>query len=387
MVVLQAFVLVWFFFVSYAQGKSNYKSHAEAGLKTLQKWYNTTTGLWETTGWWNGGNCLTTIADFAIFDEQAASVGHTVFLTTFAKAQKANFRFHKRILPNGLVDTNYLKPSSDGSQLQNRGNPGFINDYYDDEGWWALGWVQVYDLTGDPKYLNMAEDIFEDMTRGWDDSRCGGGIWWDKNQTALVAIANELFLSVAAHLATRVHHKANHYHSWATKGWYWFKKTGMINERNNINDGIDLKTCQNNRGIVWSYNQGVILGALVELSRASPIPDYSFIAQAHTIAFAAINTLADEKGILHDPCEPDCGADGPQFKGIFMRNLQILHKVAPRVEYQIFIEENARSIWQNAKNEKDQFGVNWVGPFAGPALASTQSSALDALVAAAAIRR
>ncbi|EER43147.1 glycosyl hydrolase [Histoplasma capsulatum H143] len=274
MVVLQAFVLVWFFFVSDAQGKSNYKSHAEAGLKTLQKWYNTTTGLWETTGWWNGGNCLTTIADFAIFDEQAASVGHTVFLTTFAKAQKANFRFHKRILPNGLVDTNYLKPSSDGSQLQNRGNPGFINDYYDDEGWWALGWVQVYDLTGDPKYLNMAEDIFEDMTRGWDDSRCGGGIWWDKNQTALVAIANELFLSVAAHLATRVHHKANHYHSWATKGWYWFKKTGMINERNN-----------------------------------------------------------------------------------------------------------------NAKNEKDQFGVNWVGPFAGPALASTQSSALDALVAAAAIRR
>ncbi|EDN08126.1 predicted protein [Histoplasma mississippiense (nom. inval.)] len=303
----------------------------EAGLKTLQKWYNTTTGLWETTGWWNGGNCLTTIADLAIFDEQAASVGHTVLLTTFAKAQKANFQFHKRILPN--------------------------------------------------------EDIFEDMNRGWDDSRCGGGIWWDKNQTALVAIANELFMSVAAHLATRVHHKANHYHRWATKGWYWFKKTGMINERNNVNDGIDLKTCQNNRGIVWSYNQGVILGALVELSRASPIPDYSFIAQAHTIAFAAINTLADEKGILYDPCEPDCGADGPQFKGIFMRNLQILHKVAPRVEYQIFIEENARSIWQNAKNEKDQFGVNWVGPFAGPALASTQSAALDALVAAAAIRR
>ncbi|KLJ06356.1 hypothetical protein EMPG_09276 [Blastomyces silverae] len=382
-VIVRAFVFACLFFLPYAQGKPDYKLRAEAGLKALQKWYNTTTGLWETTGWWNGGNCLTTVADFAELNEYAASVSQKVFDTTFVQGQKAKPKFRKTIRSNGLVHTEYLNSSSSDSELQNRGHPGFINGYYDDEGWWALGWIKVYDLTGDSKYLNMARDIFEDMVGGWDDNRCGGGIWWNKKRTALVAIANELFLSVAAHLAIRVPNKAEYYHNWATKEWDWFKKTGMINERNNINDGVDLKTCRNNQGNVWSYNQGVILGALVELSKVSC--DCSLIDQAHAIATAAITALADKEGILHDPCEPKCGADGPQFKGIFMRNLQILHEASPRAKYKTFIKKNANSIWGKARNKKGQFGVNWAGPFAPPALASSQSSALDALVAAAAV--
>ncbi|PGH09324.1 hypothetical protein GX51_00766 [Blastomyces parvus] len=381
-VIVRAFAFACIFFLPYAQGQSEHQLHAEAGLRALQRWYNTTTGLWETTGWWNAGNCLTTIADFAEINEYGSFVGEEVFDTTFVQGQKANLKFRKKIRSNGLVHTDYLSPSSSRSELQNRGFPGFINEYYDDEGWWALGWIKVYDITGDSKYLNMARDIFEDMVGGWED-RCGGGIWWNKDRTALVAIANELFLSVAAHLAVRVPDEAEYYLNWATKEWEWFKSTGMINEQNTINDGVDLETCQNNQGKVWSYNQGVILGALVEFSKSSS--DSSLIDQAHAIAAAAITALADENGILHDPCEPDCGADGPQFKGIFMRNLQILHQAAPKPHYEAFIGNNANSIWQNARNEEDQFGVNWAGPFAPPALASTQSSALDALVAAAAI--
>ena len=59
-----------------------------------------------------------------------------------------------------------------------------------------------------------------------------------------------------------------------------------------------------------SYNQGVILGALTELSRATG--DDSYITTAKTIADAAIANLTDANGILHDVCEPDCGADGSQ---------------------------------------------------------------------------
>ncbi|OAX85175.1 hypothetical protein ACJ72_00442 [Emergomyces africanus] len=358
MVALRAFAFACLFFFPCTLGKPEYKIHAEAGLKALQKWYNTTTGLWETTGWWNGGNCLTTIANFAAFNEYAASVADTVFPTSFTHGQNTNLLFRKSILPNGLVDTGYLKFSTSDSHLRRR---GFLAS------------------------LMIITTMRVDMVGGWDDNRCGGGIWWDKNKTALVAIANELFLSVAAHLATRVHDHTKYYYNWATKEWNWFKKTGMINERNNINDGVELKTCQNNNGKVWSYNQGVILGALVEFAKASYPVDASLIDQAHAIATAAIGTLADKKGILHDPCEPDCGADGPQFKGIFMRNLQILHEASPRAKYKTFIKKNAHSIWKNDRNEMDQFGVNWAGPFEPPALASSQSSALDALVAAAAM--
>lgn len=65
-----------------------------------------------------------------------------------------------------------------------------------------------------------------------------------------------------------------------------------------------------NADCVRSYNQGVILGALTELSRATS--DDSYIGKAKLIADAAIANLTDSNGVLHDVCEPDCGADGSQ---------------------------------------------------------------------------
>ena len=50
----------------------------------------------------------------------------------------------------------------------------YINDYYDDEGWWILAWIEAYELTKDDKYLKMARITFADMATGWDEV-CGGG--------------------------------------------------------------------------------------------------------------------------------------------------------------------------------------------------------------------
>jgi hypothetical protein len=78
----------------------------------------------------------------------------------------------------------------------------FLNGYYDDEGWWALTWINAYDLTGNRAYLSQAKDIFADMTGGWDGT-CGGGIWWSKARGYKNAIANEIFLQVAVALHER----------------------------------------------------------------------------------------------------------------------------------------------------------------------------------------
>ena len=256
-----------------------------------------------------------------------------------------------------------------------------------------------YDLTGNVQYLNTAVSIFNDMYSAYGTTPCGG-IWWDKAHTYVNAIANELFLSVASHLANRVSGKKSYYVSIAKAQWAWFQHSGLINSEHLINDGLTTSTCKNNGETTWSCessyvypiyalkltlhtdNQGVILGGLVELNKASP--NSSYISTAQAIADAAISHLTDSNGILHDSCEPNCGSDGSQFKGVFARNLQILQKAAGKSGYATFLQTNADAIWQD-DNQNGKLSVVWSGPYVSPANASTQSSAMDAIVGALAV--
>lgn len=325
---------------------SCYREKAALGVEKLQSWYDWRTGLWRTTNWWNAANAITVLVNYSM-----------------------------------LSGSTQYQPAVENTFVVNAPR-GFLNNYYDDEGWWALAWIDAYDWTQNSEYLDMAASIFEDMTGGWDDV-CGGGIWWSRARTYKNAIANELFLSVAAHLANRVTDpdQQARYLSWAEQEWQWFSQSGMINSDNLINDGLN-GNCQNNHGITWSYNQGVILAGLVELYRQNP--DCSLAQTAHDIAQAAIDRLSDVNGVLHDVCEPNCGADGVQFKGIFLRNVMALNDFFPDPRYVQFARANADSIRNQDQGPDYQFGQVWSGPFQEDnSAAATQTSALDAIVAAA----
>jgi predicted alpha-1,6-mannanase (GH76 family) len=332
---------------------SAYGEHAQAAVDVLQQWYTQENGLYRTTGWWNSANAITALANYSRISHSTAYV--PIFANTLHAAQTAHDGF-----------------------------PGFINDYYDDEGWWALAWIDVYDLTGDTQYLQTAASIFEDMQLGWDTKTCGGGVWWSKKTRGKNAIENELFLAVAASLANRAAtpEQRQRYLEWAQKEWVWFHNSGMINKDHLINDGlskVDPAHCTNNKGTTWTYNQGVILGALVELNKAAPDPKLKKMAAE--IALSAIKHLTDDQGVLREPIKAHIGGDAPQFKGIFSRNLMLLNSAFPNRRYQSFARTNAQSIWDKDKNESNQFGFFWEGSF-DLADASRQSSALDSLIAA-----
>jgi predicted alpha-1,6-mannanase (GH76 family) len=291
------------------------------------------------------------------------------------------------------------KDSATQAAVASNPNPeDWLDGFYDDDLWWALAWIGAYDVTQKIEYLQLAEGIFGQVTKAW-PTKCGnGGIWWSWKKDYMNAIANELFLSTAAHLANRAQNKGT-YVGWATLTLEWFLNSGMINGQSTINDGL-TEGCKNNGyrkyarkndlpmhqadiiSETWSYNQGVILGGLVELNRAAPNDTY--LPLATEIAKAAIKELSDDKGVIHDGCEPGCGGDGNQFKGVFMRNLQLLHEAAPDDTFAKSIKTNADSIWLNNRNEDEgnTLSVVWSGPFVSPANASTHSSAMDALVAA-----
>ncbi len=341
-----------------SSSQQSYSQKAAQGVQTLQGWYSQGTGLYASpTGWWNAANAITVLVNY-----ESATGDHSydkVLSNTFTAAQKAH--------------------------------PNFINKYFDDQGWWALAWIDAYDLTRNASYLSMAETIFTNIaTNGWDNTVCGGGVWWSTAKTYKNAIPNELFLSIAAKLANRTTGSASAtYLTWAEKEWEWFRASGMINAQNLINDGLNSANpdaCVNNGRTTWTYNQGVILGGLVELSRADQ--DATLLPQAEAIAGAAMTNLSTN-GILTEP-RPVSGGDVPQFKGIFMRNLMALYDALPntsplRAQYQAFADANASSIWTYDQGPNHEFGGKWQGPF-DSADATRQGSALDAIVAAAAMR-
>jgi len=220
-------------------------ANAETAYTNLMQWYNTTNGLWiPSTGWWNSANCLTVVADLAAIDSTVKSEASTIWQNTLTNAQAYNQHQAK------VMSTSMLMTTVQGSS-QSASTSGFLNGYYDDEGWWALAWIAVYDLTGDVQYLNTAVSIFNDMYAAYGTTPCGG-IWWDKAHTYVNAIANELFLSVASHLANRVSGKKAHYVSIAKAQWAWFQNSGLINSKHLINDGLTTSTCKNNGETTWS---------------------------------------------------------------------------------------------------------------------------------------
>jgi predicted alpha-1,6-mannanase (GH76 family) len=329
----------------------DYGAQASAGMEALQRWYRPHTGRWRTAGWWNAANALTAVMGFIRY------TGDQRYL--------------------GVIERTFLAAK--------RWRPDFIVSFYDDNGWWGLAWVAAYDLTGDDRYLAAARTIFANLVTGWDDT-CGGGVWWNTDRKYKNAISNELFLTLAARLHQRCASDSDDYLDWALREWEWFQASGLIGANGLVNDGLTAE-CQNNGGVTWTYNQGVILGglaALYEITRQT-----AYLTQGEAIADAALSLLASPvsaviPGILIEPGEPATApkdGDRPQFKGVFMRNLYDFYQQSPRPAYREFMLANARSIWDNDRNQKNQFGLHWAGPF-DRADACRQSAALDALNAA-----
>ena len=101
---------------------TEYLSYAQTAFEVLQNtWYNKSTGLWDNQ-WWNSANGLKTLVELRGLDTSIESTAQVVYSNMYAQAPIWNLHNF------GGVDS-------------------FINSYYDDEGWWALAWIKVYDQT------------------------------------------------------------------------------------------------------------------------------------------------------------------------------------------------------------------------------------------------
>lgn len=336
---------------------SLFQNEIKEGITVLLQNRNPDTGMWKGAGWWNAANILTCLIRYAEVtnDSSLYPIIEDVYLDAKVVYEKEGDRTTKVI-------------STD-----------FINDYYDDEAWWALAWIDAYKLTKEKKYLTMAVSIFRDMTTGWDE-QFEGGTYWKKNPFAYKnAVANNLFALTAARLY-KITRKQS-YLTWFSKEIAWFEKSGMINsETYYIEDGLE-KEGSPNHGNYYTYNQGVALAAFAEMYTVTKKEHYLIIA--HRIAKATIDkgVFTTDNGILRERNkEIAAGNDGAQFKGVFLRHLAFLHRISPRNVYKDFILRNAKAIIKlNYDSSTKSFGCYWFGPFYKLNIAA-HSSAMECLI-------
>jgi len=336
-----------------ANAANNDRTKATAAVATMMGFYDQASGRWAPDDpWWQSGNGLQTLLDYMV-------TTHTT-PRAYLKDLKNTVALQRKPLP--------WWPQGGGE---------FRADSTDDTGWWALAMIRAYDLTKDPDYLAIAKTDAAYIGSYWDDT-CGGGVWWDlPNKTYKNAISNELYIALLASLHNRIHGDTS-YLAQAIRAWNWFDSSGMINGQHLVNDGLQTQSgsCDSNHGTTWTYNQGVLLGGLAELYRATH--DRGYLTSARQVAGAVIASPdLSPGGILTEPCEAagTCNADQAAFKGIFARNLGALDRVLPGQPYRGYLLRQANSAYAHDRTDSDQYGLSWRGPFDSTSLARQESAA------------
>jgi predicted alpha-1,6-mannanase (GH76 family) len=314
------------------------------------------TAAWWRSSWWNSAVALTTLMDWM------KRTGRTDYLWIVDRT----FEVNRVAMPAGVKSGDPLL-----------GN--FTSRAIDDAEWWAIAWIQAYDLTRDAKYLNMSVTIANYVQGFWDNS-CGGGVYWDAERTYKNAVTNGLYIRIAASLHNRVAGDTTWLNR-ATAGWNWFNNSGMINGQGLVNDGLNSGNCTNNNGTVWTYNQGLAFGAPLELYRANG--DAALLTRARQIADAAMNSSTlTVNGILTESCDgaSNCDDNQKQFKGIFMRYIMELADTTGVATYRTYAQRQADSLWSTDRDTLNRIGLRWNGQSARDW--RTEASGLGALLAA-----
>ncbi|MEZ0611214.1 glycoside hydrolase family 76 protein [Fibrella sp. WM1] len=251
----------------------------------------------------------------------------------------------------------------------------FLNTYYDDMLWNALAMLRAYDATNDKKWLDATQVLWDDIKLGWSDVM-GGGIAWQKNQRYYKNTpANAPAIILAARLYQRLKRQTDL--DWAKKIYDWQVKTLVDPATGMVYDGINRQNDGKiDTGWKFTYNQGLLIGAGLEMYRTTQTATYLNDA-IKTANFTLADPDLSGSGLL----KAEGNGDGGLFKAVLVRYLALLAtepavSADTRTRYVNFLTFNAETLWRSG-TQKPQvvFGPNWASrPADGKTDLTTQLS-------------
>jgi hypothetical protein len=228
--------------------------------------------------------------------------------------------------------------------------------YYDDQLWWALTLIKVYEVTGDTDALDKAQLLVNSVANQGAQNMChgSGGIYWDVAKTQVGSIANTLLITAAGRLYLVTGDK--NYKNIANKTWQWLQQSGLIGLDHTLADNYPINSKQQCGALVnwhFTYNNGMLLGAVSTLELINHQKNFRLFAD--NMARKALYDYT-KGGVIEEICTNTygCAEDAFMFKGIFVYNLALytklgaidVHGIRQRLAYNYHIIQNRQGLAQ-----------------------------------------
>jgi Glycosyl hydrolase family 76 len=187
--------------------------------------------------------------------------------------------------------------------------------YYDDNDWIGIELLRAYKLTHNPSVLGSAEAVTAFEMAGWDTSpehACPGGIPF--SNAAENTDRNTVTTAPAAELAAELYRITGNaqYLQFAQKAYEWVRRC-LLTPSGLYADHISPAGVV--EPMLWSYNQGTMIGAGTLLYQATG--NSAYLYDARQTARAGLAYFTPER----------LGSEIPFFPAVYFRNLLYLDSV------------------------------------------------------------
>lgn len=277
--------------------------------------------------------------------------------------------------------------------IRRRNGDSLFNDYFDDMLWYALALLRLADATAETDESDaVTADVLalwdHVVTYGWNDTH-GASLSWRRQQPDYKNTpANGPLIILGARLHRRTGEPRFLERARTATAWLEANLVGpdcFVEDGLGREGGTEIDTQWR-----FTYNQGLYIGACVELFRTTG--EAAWLDKAERCALTSIRELATggvfrHEGEVVDDHVPDAaGGDVGLFKGVWYRYAAQLLDERPVAAVADFVRSSTDILWEHARTRPEPGGEvvlrpgdDWTRPAPAQVGYSTLLSAIMAL--------
>lgn len=225
------------------------------------------------------------------------------------------------------------------------------NAFNDDIAWMCIGFTRLYNLTGNRTYLTIATNNFDAMwRRAYSPDVMGGGLWWKDDQKTCKNSCIQCPASIAACLIGKASNDDSYYEK-AKEVMEWEFEVLFEKSSGKVYDCINTDGSYN----YWAstYNQGTFVSACTLLHEK--YGDDKYLEYAAKAVEYGMTKLDNKDGVLNGEAS---GADLIGFKGILTRWFYRYAMYTNDLDVLCWLQKNADVAFSN-RNSKDIIWTAW----------------------------